>query len=164
MKKLVFSLLALSILIACNESATSNADKTTVGQMGQSKVGGAESDTLRKEVLELHDKVMPEMMPMGKLQTELMAASVGSPDSADIMVAATELKYAKEAMMTWMRDFSGNFKEDWTEAEKVAFLKNEKAKMERIDIKTQAALSNGRALLSKLNGDSDAQDSASVVE
>jgi len=132
--------------------------------MGQSKVGGAESDTLRKEVLELHDKVMPEMMPMGKLQTELMAASVGSPDSADIMVAATELKYAKEAMMTWMRDFSGNFKEDWTEAEKVAFLKNEKAKMERIDIKTQAALSNGRALLSKLNGDSDAQDSASVVE
>lgn len=155
MKKFAMALLGLSLIWACNNSAeaeNTNAESTSA------------SETLNKEVLELHDKVMPEMTPMMNLSAELSQASIGREDSLDFMTAATELRYAKEAMMTWMREFSGNFSEDWTEEEKIAFLKNEKAKMERIDAKTQDALANGRELMAMLNAAEAASDSVAPVE
>lgn len=153
MKKLSFALLALSLLWACNNTEASAEEATSDSNA---------SASLREEVMALHDKVMPEMTPMSKLQGELMTASVGRDDSADIMTVATELKYAKDAMMVWMREFSGNFDESWSEAEKVAFFTAEKAKMERIDAKTQEALANGKALQSKLSEEqSPSADAAS---
>lgn len=155
MKKLALSLLGLSLIWACNNST--EAETTSAESI-------AASEALNKEVLELHDKVMPEMTPMMNLSAELSQASVGRADSIQFMTAATELRFAKEAMMTWMRDFSGNFSEEWTEEEKIAFLKNEKAKMERIDAKTQEALSNGRALMATLNAAETAADSVAPVK
>ena len=93
-----------------------------------------------------------------------MQASVGRADSIDIMTAATELKYAKDAMMVWMREFTSNFEESWAEEEKVAFFKSEKMKMERIDSKTTDALAAGKEMLAKLEAQAPIQDSASAAE
>lgn len=142
MKKLSFVLLGLSLLWACNNPEASAEESNTEGNS---------AEVLRAEVMGLHDKVMPEMTPMSKLQGELMTASKGREDSVEIMTVATELKYAKDAMMVWMREFSGTYDENWSEEEKAAFYSEEKAKMERIDAKTQEALSNGRSLQAKLS-------------
>ncbi|QNR22738.1 hypothetical protein [Croceimicrobium hydrocarbonivorans] len=156
MKKIALALVGLSMLWACNNSPA---------QVENSSASTSEnSESLKKEVMELHDKVMPQMTPMSKLQGQLMQASVGRADSIDIMTAATELKYAKEAMMVWMREFSSNFEESWSEEEKVAFFKSEKMKMERIDSKTTDALAAGNELLAKLEAQTPAQDSASAAE
>lgn len=160
MKKMIWAVLSLSLIWACNNSAS---DQT---EASENTAGGQENSIaeLRAEVMELHDKVMPEMTPMSKLQGNLMEASVGREDSIDIMTAATELKYAKEAMMVWMRDFSNNFDENWSDEEKAAFFKAEKEKMQRIEAKTQQALKNGRDLMSTLSASTESADSASVSE
>jgi hypothetical protein len=155
MKKFALALIGLSMVWACNNAPAEEEVSTETTEA---------SAALRKEVMELHDKVMPEMTPMLNLANELTQASVGKADSIDYITTATELRYAKEAMMTWMREFSGNFQDSWTEEEKIAFFKNEKAKMERIDQKTQEALAAGRDLMATLNEAAPAGDSASTEE
>tara|TARA_B100001115_G_scaffold171189_1_gene153388 strand:+ start:5334 stop:5804 length:471 start_codon:yes stop_codon:yes gene_type:complete len=156
MKKIALALVGLSMLWACNNSPAQNENS--------SASTSESSESLKKEVMELHDKVMPQMTHMSKLQGQLMQASVGRADSIDIMTAATELKYAKDAMMVWMREFTSNFEESWAEEEKVAFFKSEKMKMERIDSKTTDALAAGKEMLAKLEAQAPIQDSASAAE
>lgn len=96
--------------------------------------------------MDLHDKVMPEMTPMSKLQGQLQEAAIGAPDSLNYMTAAQDLKFAKQAMMEWMRGFSSTFSDDMSEAEKISFLEAEKAKMMRIDSLTQAAINKAQEL------------------
>tara|TARA_R110002050_G_scaffold117633_2_gene234513 strand:+ start:301 stop:747 length:447 start_codon:yes stop_codon:yes gene_type:complete len=137
MKKLSLFVLLFSFSIACQNN-------TPVEE--ETAVTSASSESLKKEVMDLHDKVMPEMTPMSKLQGQLQEAAIGSPDSLNYMTAAQDLKFAKQAMMEWMRGFSSTFNDDMSEAEKVSFLEAEKAKMMRIDSLTQAAINNAQEL------------------
>ncbi len=154
MKKIALAFLSICLLAACNNTSPETKDSSETEELA--------SVQLRKEVMELHDKVMPEMTPMSKLQGQLSQAAAGRADSLEIMTAATDLKYAKDAMMMWMRDFSNNFDDSWTEEEKVAFFEEEKAKMERIDTKTQEALKQGALVLEALEAESAALDSVSA--
>lgn len=142
MKKLSLFLLATALLTACNTTPT--------GEEASAADSQDQISQLKGEVMALHDKVMPEMTPMSKMQGQLMQASVGSADSIEYMTAATELKYAKDAMMKWMHDYSNTWDENWTEAEKMEFLKAEKDKMARIDELTEKAIAQGEAVLNKL--------------
>jgi hypothetical protein len=137
MKKLSLFALLFSLSIACQNNAPVEEETA---------VTSASSESLKKEVMDLHDKVMPEMTPMSKLQGQLQEAAVGSPDSLNYMTAAQDLKFAKQAMMEWMRGFSSTFSDDMTEAEKVSFLETEKVKMMRIDSLTQVAINNAQEM------------------
>ena len=137
MKKLSLFALLLSLSIACQNNAPVEEVNATTS---------ASSESLKKEVMDLHDKIMPEMTPMSKLQGQLQEAAVGSPDSLNYMTAAQDLKFAKQAMMEWMRGFSSTFSDDMTEAEKVSFLETEKVKMMRIDSLTQVAINNAQEM------------------
>jgi hypothetical protein len=155
MKKFSFALLSLGLLWACNEAP---AAESSAADDASSKI-----ETLRSEVMALHDQVMPEMAPMGKLQGELMTASVGSADSMSYMTAAMELKYAKDAMMKWMREFDSNFDENWDDTAQIEFMEGEKMKMERIIDITEKALSNGQGTLKNLNA-TEVQADSTVSE
>jgi hypothetical protein len=137
MKKLSLFALLFSLSIACQNNAPVEEVNATTS---------ASSESLKKEVMDLHDKIMPEMTPMSKLQGQLQEAAVGSPDSLNYMTAAQDLKFAKQAMMEWMRGFSSTFSDDMTEAEKVSFLETEKVKMMRIDSLTQVAINNAQEM------------------
>lgn len=151
MKKLGLFLISLSFLAACNSAGPSEEAQSSAGD---------DIATLKDEVMALHDKVMPEMTPMSKLQSQLLNASVGSADSITIVTTATELKYAKDAMMKWMHDYSNTWDEAWTNEEKAVFLKGEKEKMARIDELTQQALSNGQSMLEQLSAKTDSVPAA----
>ncbi len=156
MKKLSLFLIGISLSVACN-----NAPQT------EGEVAASSEDQvaqLKEEVMALHDKVMPEMTPMSKMQGQLMSASVGSADSIEYMTAATDLKFAKDAMMKWMHDYSNTWNDAWTEEEKVAFLKAEKDKMARIDELTQKAIAAGEASLNKFEAAEPTQDSIVPAE
>lgn len=141
MKKLSLFALLLSFSIACQNNAPSEEVSNTTD---------ASSESLKKEVMDLHDKVMPEMTPMSKLQGQLQEASFGSEDSITYMTAAQDLKFAKQAMMEWMRNFSSTFNDNMSEEEKVKFLESEKEKMLRIDSITQAAINKGQELVTAM--------------
>jgi len=142
MKKITLLALVLSFSFACQNNAP--AEDNTEGS------SISESESLKKEVMDIHDEIMPQMTPMGKLQAQLQAASVGSADSITYMTAAQDLKFAKQAMMEWMRNYSGAFSDNMSEEEKVKFLKAEKIKMQRIDSLSQKALEQGQEILTAM--------------
>jgi protein involved in sex pheromone biosynthesis len=151
MKRILILLSFTMALSACSNNQNDASNNATNSEQSTEEV---RSEGLKREVMDLHDKVMPEMGPMSKLQGQLLQAAQNSPDSAQLQTAAADLKQAKAAMMQWMRNFSGQYSDELSEAEKVAFLEAEKSKMEEIDQETQAALQNGRAMLKELGQNS----------
>ena len=143
MKKLTLLGVLLGLSFACQNAEPAKDSDTTTEAV-------AASEIIKKEVMDIHDKVMPEMTTMSKLQGKLQESSVGSQDSMIYMTAAQDLKFAKQAMMEWMRSFSGTYNDNMTEDEKVNFLKVEKAKMLRIDSLSQAALDNGQEIITAM--------------
>jgi hypothetical protein len=142
MKKITLLALLISLSFACqnNSPADENTENTNI----------SESESLKKEVMDIHDEVMPQMTPMGKLQGQLQEASIGAQDSIAYMTAAQDLKFAKQAMMEWMRNFSSTFNDNMSEEEKVAFLTAEKNKMQRIDSLTKVAIDQGQEIFTAI--------------
>lgn len=143
MKKLTLLGVLLGLSFACQNAEPAKEVDTTSEAV-------AASEIIKKEVMDIHDKVMPGMTTMSKLQGKLQESSVGSQDSMIYMTAAQDLKFAKQAMMEWMRSFSGTYNDKMTEEEKVTFLKAEKAKMLRIDSLSQAAIDNGQEIITAM--------------
>ncbi|MGK0407451.1 MAG: hypothetical protein ACJAZH_001270 [Roseivirga sp.] len=143
MKKLTLLGVLLGLSFACQNAEPAKEADTTSEAV-------AASEIIKKEVMDIHDKVMPEMTTMSKLQGKLQESSVGSQDSMIYMTAAQDLKFAKQAMMEWMRSFSGTYNDNMTEEEKVTFLKAEKAKMLRIDSLSEAAIDNGQEIITAM--------------
>ena len=143
MKKLTLLGVLLGLSFACQNAEPAKEVDTTSEAV-------AASEIIKKEVMDIHDKVMPEMTTMSKLQGKLQESSVGSQDSMIYMTAAQDLKFAKQAMMEWMRSFSGTYNDNMTEEEKVTFLKAEKAKMLRIDSLSEAAIDNGQEIITAM--------------
>lgn len=142
MKKITLLAFILGLSFACQNNAPSdeNTESSNI----------SESESLKKEVMDIHDEVMPQMTPMGKLQAQLQEASIGSEDSLTYMTAAQDLKFAKQAMMEWMRNFSSAFNDNMSEEEKIEFLSAEKNKMQRIDSLTKVALDRGQEIFTAM--------------
>ncbi len=138
MKKITLLALIIGFGFACQNN-TPTEEKAESTQI-------SESENLKKEVMDIHDEVMPQLTPMGKLQAQLQEASLGAEDSLTYMTAAQDLKFAKQAMMEWMRSFSSTYNDNMSEEEKITFLKAEKDKMQRIDSLTKAALDRGQEI------------------
>jgi hypothetical protein len=143
MKKLTILGILLGLSFACQNA-------NPIEEEAASPEAVASSEGIKKEVMDLHDKVMPEMTTMSKLQGKLQESSIGSADSINYMKAAQDLKFAKQAMMEWMRNFSGTYNDNMTEEEKVTFLEAEKTKMLRIDSLTLAAIDNGQEIVTAM--------------
>jgi len=68
-----------------------------------------EFNSLIKEVLAVHDEVMPKMGEMGKLSSELKAKADTTEAGKIYRKALDSLGNAHDAMMKWMENFSTKF-------------------------------------------------------
>lgn len=110
------------------------------------KATGAVESPLYKEVMAIHDAVMPETATIHKLKKALKAAQ---DDSNEKMVLdhIKQLNDADEAMMSWMAAFKTP--EDTTAAK--AYLVEEKVKIQAVsDLMAKSILSSNH-LLDSLN-------------
>lgn len=108
-----------------------------------------------KEVMAIHDEVMPKMGHLGKLVGQLkpMADSLGmeSPQGK----AMRDLQEANRAMMDWMRGFGNTFdaeeimKGKALTPEKKALLDEEEDKVKVVREKINTSIANAEALLAK---------------
>ncbi len=139
MKKCIPMVLAVLFLaISCKES-----DKSEEGTKQM------------KEVMAIHDEVMPKMGHLGKLVGQLkpMADSLGmeSPQGK----AMRDLQEANRAMMDWMRGFGNTFdaeeimKGKALTPEKKALLDEEEDKVKVVREKINTSIANAEALLAK---------------
>jgi hypothetical protein len=106
-----------------------------------------------KEVMAIHDEVMPKMGTISQLVTELDEKITNDTSSNDYITAKEELKSAHKAMMDWMKSFGDRFDGDeilngkaLTE-EKQKWLDEEEAKVKALREQINSSIEQAQNLL-----------------
>lgn len=142
MKKFAAILLSGVLFASCGNSQESTTEETT------QEVNRVE--TLKKEIMEVHDKTMKEMGTLKKLDKSLFEAmQAGTIEEDAAQNAINDVRAAHEDMMNWMRNFENPDEMDATEDEVVAYLEGQKEKVEQLDEYTTRSIERAQSLLSK---------------
>lgn len=134
--KTVLGAMALTLMIACGED---NSQQQAF-------------DTLKSEVLKVHDEVMPKMGKINTLITELKDKVDTTEMGRSYEKAKLDLEDSHEMMMTWMKDFGSNFSGTIAKdslAKKIQLLKEEDTKVNELKEKINQSIKNAEELLGK---------------
>jgi hypothetical protein len=106
-----------------------------------------------KDVMAVHDEVMPKMGTIGQLVSELDQKITNDAYSKDYVAAKEELKAAHKAMMDWMKGFGDRFDGDeilkgkaLTE-EKQKWLDEEEAKVKKLKEQINSSIKQAQDVL-----------------
>ncbi len=112
--------------------------------------------TQMKEVMAVHDEVMPKMGQLGKLVGELKGMENDSTEiGKQYKQARIDLQDANEAMMDWMKNFGDRFTPDEImkgaelSAEKRQWLDEEEANVKALRVQINSSIENAQGLLGK---------------
>lgn len=120
----------------------------------QSKKDESKTDPM-KEVMAIHDEVMPKMSAIGKLVTELNTKIDSTEEGMVYDQAKKELQAANKSMMDWMHNFGDRFTTDEImngkelSPEKQQWLAEEKIKIEAVREQYNSSIENAEKLLGK---------------
>jgi len=114
-----------------------------------------EESQLWKDVLAVHDEVMPKMATLNKLQRELKQISEKKKATVDpakfenVAKAVQKLEQADDAMMEWMQGFQQleALQESQTHEQILNYLKDKKTAIKSIQKKMNDAIEDGQKLL-----------------
>lgn len=117
-----------------------------------------QQNSLKDEVMEIHDEVMPKMGEMNTLKNELLAdADSLSADSSnvenlelsiDLKQIASELEEANKSMMDWMRNYKPTFDEQ-THEEIMQYLEDQKVKAGEVKTKILTSIKKAKAKIAE---------------
>jgi hypothetical protein len=106
-----------------------------------------------KDVMAIHDEVMPKMGTISQLVSELDEKITNDTSSNDYITAKEELKAAHKSMMDWMKSFGDRFDGDeilngkaLTE-EKQKWLDEEEAKVKALKDQINSSIKQAQDLL-----------------
>ncbi|WP_028666945.1 hypothetical protein [Runella zeae] len=120
-------------------------------------------DTLEKEVMMIHDAVMPKMGELVALQSTL-SKHIAYTDSLlkitpsdtslqntlkQSTMLATDLKKADDGMMNWMHQYKGDSLKKLPPKEAIQALTNEKIKIEQVSDDMLKSIEDAQQLLKK---------------
>ena len=126
------SLLFIVVLVACGPSKKE------------------ELQTLKDEVIAIHDEVMPKMGELRKtrMALESLADSLMTTDStkaAMFIELASDISMANEGMMEWMRAFEPEF--EGTDEEIQQYLEEQKVAVQKVKDNMNGSLEKGKEAL-----------------
>lgn len=112
--------------------------------------------TQMKEVMAIHDEVMPEMSKMGSLVGELNSKENDSTDMGrQYKQARQDLQAAHKSMMDWMQNFGNRFDPDeilngkQLSEQKQQWLDEEEEKVKALREEINSSIANAKELLGK---------------
>ncbi len=140
MKTMIILFLALgTFMISCKEEKKTEATPVENNQM--------------KEVMAIHDEVMPKMGKVGKLVGQLKPMVDTTSQGKEYAKAMRDLQAANESMMKWMQDFGDQFDSDeimngkeLTDQKKL-LLNVEEENIKAVKKQIETSISNAEALL-----------------
>ena len=141
---IIFSLLLITFAFSCKNQG--EAEKET-----------SESTVQMKEVVAVHDEMMPKMSTIGELTGKLEAEMKLAKKDSIYKDAIADLKEANVAMMDWMRNFGGDFtfeeinKGKALSEEKEQLLDGYEKSVNEMKEKMNSAIEKGRRVLNKNN-------------
>ena len=142
MKTYKFLIPVLFFAFSCHSSNTSGKDPVVDGVISM--------DSLKSEVLFLHDEVMPKMGALRRVRKDLLlqADSIVSVDSAraeELKALASNIGDASEGMMQWMRAYEPDF--EGTDEEIRAYFEAQKDAIQKVKNQMENTLAMGQAAL-----------------
>lgn len=137
MKKTTFLLTILFFAFSCGSSNQASKEKAP---------GEISLDSLKSEVLFIHDEVMPKMGELRRASKnlEVWADSLMEIDSARANMLngmAADIANANESMMVWMRAYEPDF--EGTEEEVRAYLQAQKVAIQKVKDDMEGSLARG---------------------
>lgn len=150
--KYLSSLIAILFLaLACQNNAESPSSENQRQAQDEPEANDVTAAEYEKKVMEVHDRVMPEMGTLGKKAAQLREiADRDSVAPGAYLEGSLELTRAKDAMMEWMRQF--DVPADSADYIQINYLKQELKKMEDIEKQTEQALQKADSLLAGAKG------------
>ena len=118
--------------------------------IGACFVGCREKSTLEKEVIAIHDEVMPKMGAIHLAKKKLrkvLSSSTDSLQKSNVLQMIADLDDADEGMMTWMADWDVPSEEP----QKTKYLLQEKEKITKVKVDMLTSLQNANDFLDKMN-------------
>ncbi len=114
----------------------------------------SEPEQLQKEVMEIHDAVMPKMSDLNRVKRKLKDfietnTSFSEPEKEKINITIDEIISAENAMMDWMKAYKAPKASDPPEKVK-EYLKDEKTRITDVNDQMLQTLKNGESLLKQL--------------
>ena len=115
----------------------------------------APKTSMMKQVMKIHDDLMPKMGEMGMLIKELDAKADTTATGRKYEVAKQKLKNGYDGMMSWMQDFGGQFTTDEIirgkelTPSKMKLLNKELLEVKDLEKLMLSGISEAKALLSK---------------
>ncbi len=139
-KKFVFLVLVSFLFVSCKDEKNSDA-KSSTKQM--------------KEVLAIHDELMPKTVKFGSLVGRLSSMEDSTEMGLKYKHAREDLQAAHESMMKWMQDFGNKFDPDEIlngkelSDQKLIWLNEEEQKIKALQVQIEKSLGQAEALLEK---------------
>ncbi|MEM9337295.1 MAG: hypothetical protein AAGA66_01095 [Bacteroidota bacterium] len=135
MKRIVSALWVL-LLIGCQATTNEKVDLKT----------------LKDEVFDIHDAVMPKMGDLRRVRKDLVlkADSIqefNQEKAQSLTKASDQIAAANESMMDWMRNFNPDF--EGTYQEVLDYLNEQKAGITKVRDDMEAALKEGKEIIEK---------------
>ncbi len=146
----ILAAMIIILFVACN-SEDGNAEETTKTE----EIATSEArEKLYKEVMKIHDDVMPKMSDINRAKRKLrdyieIGSTLEDPVKSKINTIITELVIAERGMEDWMQTFRKP-KGDTPEAEAIAYLNNEKAKISEVSDRMLKSLEAATQMLEQL--------------
>ena len=114
-----------------------------------SAIDNAELATLKQSVQDLHDEVMAKSGQLMSYKRKAIAAAetIDGEKSTQLTQLATNLEGAHDSMMKWMRAYGEGVRSDMSDEDRMKFLEEKKAEMEKIKANTEAALKQAKSAL-----------------
>lgn len=143
MKYLSLLIIAVLILFSCSNTNSKEATQESV-------VEEISVDSLRSQVLAIHDEVMPKMGELRKtrMALEALADSIVVSDSAraeTLNSLASDIAAANEGMMQWMRAYEPEF--EGTDEEIETYLNEQKIAVAKVRDDMNESLESGKEAL-----------------
>ncbi|WP_420576009.1 hypothetical protein [Ekhidna sp.] len=113
-----------------------------------------ELQTLKSEVMAIHDEVMPKMGELRRTRKDLLLQAdslmESNPDRAAMLTTvADEIGNANEGMMQWMRAYEPEF--EGTDEEIKQYLEDQKVAIQKVKDEMIESLKKGNDVLSEEN-------------
>ncbi len=107
-------------------------------------------DSLKSEVMFIHDEVMPKYGVLRRARRDLLMQAdsllESNPERAAMLTTvAEEMAQANEQMMSWMRAFELNY--DTTEQAQRIYFEEQKVQIQQVKEDMQGSLARGEELL-----------------
>ncbi len=153
MKNISFAFAMIFCLFACQN----NTDKEQGETLPPEEQAGMEKVKMEKEVMEIHDAVMPNNSDLKRIERQLNQyleenANVDQEKKEEIEAMTQKLNQAHKGMMDWMASY-GSVASKFSEMEQstvMEALEKEKDKIQKVADNMESALEEGKTMLQSL--------------